>query len=571
MNESVPPPLPPPVPKPQASDSFMYAGIALGIASVVVVAALMWFGFSWLNRQVPGAETIAKYPELRRADPEVICQTAFGLCSSGRQNVAEDLLDAFAVRRGGEPQLWFMRGVLARSRFAKESAAWCFERMLKHDRNSPRAEAARLVMELDRQKGMEADFQALKKLAGTNPDEPLILWLLAIECREQDRGEEGEAAFRRLAAHFEEGPVMFHQTFANVLLHYQNKPEEALGHFRKAVAMEPKGWSLQALGVCLEKLDRLEEAEAMLASAVSNSPAASQNWDAWAGCLMKMGRLSEALPRYEQAAGLDPGDGRIFNNWGEALEVAGQHEACFGKYAKSAELKHPVGMVNLANCLLYGRGCETNFGLAQNWTERAYSRGCTHRRLLQNFHKLHAMGYARPRISGFLGSCYFHGQGVATNLPVAAGFFTEAAEGGETGWLSALAQMVEHGRGVPQDASRALELHRRHADTGSPEGCNGYAWMLATSTNPAVWNGPLAVEYALKAVGKNSNDLSCLDTLAAAHARAGNFTEAAAVESQVVTLIEKNKRPAELQWLDKARARVGLYRSGKAYVEQPDA
>jgi tetratricopeptide (TPR) repeat protein len=71
------------------------------------------------------------------------------------------------------------------------------------------------------------------------------------------------------------------------------------------------------------------------------------------------------------------------------------------------------------------------------------------------------------------------------------------------------------------------------------------AWVLATSRDDAVRNGPRAVELARKAAAlTQKSDPRILDSLAAAYAEAGQFTAAAATAEAAIELASKTNQTA---------------------------
>src|SRR5262249_18001928 len=73
-----------------------------------------------------------------------------------------------------------------------------------------------------------------------------------------------------------------------------------------------------------------------------------------------------------------------------------------------------------------------------------------------------------------------------------------------------------------------MERYREAAKSGDPAALNGLAWALATCVDSAVRDGPAAVDLAEKAVAAtNRKDANMLDTLAAAYAEVGRFSDAA--------------------------------------------
>jgi tetratricopeptide (TPR) repeat protein len=113
-------------------------------------------------------------------------------------------------------------------------------------------------------------------------------------------------------------------------------------------------------------------------------------------------------------------------------------------------------------------------------------------------------------------------------------------------------------QGALSDSRRAIAL-----DPKSPEAYNNFAWLLAVCPDARFRNGPQAVEYAKKscALG-NWQDPSCIDTLAAAYAEAGDFREAIKWEKQAL-----KSMPAE----DLAESRKALrgYEQHQPYRELP--
>ena len=107
--------------------------------------------------------------------------------------------------------------------------------------------------------------------------------------------------------------------------------------------------------------------------------------------------------------------------------------------------------------------------------------------------------------------------------------------------------------------SKAIELDPKDA-----EACNLFAWLLATCPQGDIRNGKKAIEYAAKACDlSNGKDASCLGTLAAAHAEAGEFDEAAAWEQKALDLPNGYAEDEK----ERARQRLKLYKDGKAYHE----
>ena len=94
---------------------------------------------------------------------------------------------------------------------------------------------------------------------------------------------------------------------------------------------------------------------------------------------------------------------------------------------------------------------------------------------------------------------------------------------------------------------------------------NALAWLGATNRNPGLRNAPESIEYAERAVhSTGGKDPTPLDTLAAAYAAAGRFTEAAAIAEQALKLAQSIGAPQLRRSIEK---RLSLYRQKRPYIE----
>lgn len=97
---------------------------------------------------------------------------------------------------------------------------------------------------------------------------------------------------------------------------------------------------------------------------------------------------------------------------------------------------------------------------------------------------------------------------------------------------------------------------------GFAPGYNGYAWLLATSKDAKVRDGNKAVTLALKAVSSKRMP-NYLDTLAAAYAEAGQFSDAVSVQQQMLDMLRAGG--AKPQGLKKFQDRLNLYKHKKPF------
>jgi Flp pilus assembly protein TadD len=93
------------------------------------------------------------------------------------------------------------------------------------------------------------------------------------------------------------------------------------------------------------------------------------------------------------------------------------------------------------------------------------------------------------------------------------------------------------------------------------------AWTLATSPEASVRNGREAVALAERAARlTRGRDATILDSLAAAYAEAGRFSDAVQTAEQALALASSQNNAAHA---DALRARIKLYQLGSPYRDTP--
>jgi tetratricopeptide (TPR) repeat protein len=106
-------------------------------------------------------------------------------------------------------------------------------------------------------------------------------------------------------------------------------------------------------------------------------------------------------------------------------------------------------------------------------------------------------------------------------------------------------------------------LFREASDFGDAQTLNGLAWQLAAGPDPKLRDGPSAVVLAEKAVaGPNRKDPMLLDTLAAAYAEAGQFTNAIRVQQEAIALLKNEPEKKDYA------SRLKLYENNSPYRDQ---
>lgn len=117
-----------------------------------------------------------------------------------------------------------------------------------------------------------------------------------------------------------------------------------------------------------------------------------------------------------------------------------------------------------------------------------------------------------------------------------------------------------------RDFARTLAEYRRSIEIGLDDSNthNSYAWLLATCPDPGLRDGKTAIASATRACEMTDwKNAAILDTLAAAHAEAGDFDEA--VRWQKATGLLASSSPERADFL----ARLELYTARKPYRDEP--
>ena len=97
--------------------------------------------------------------------------------------------------------------------------------------------------------------------------------------------------------------------------------------------------------------------------------------------------------------------------------------------------------------------------------------------------------------------------------------------------------------------------------------CNNLAWLLATTPHPAIRDPQRALELATRAAKITAGaggEPRVLDTLAAAYAACGQFSQA--VEVGKVAIVKARAVRFPLRFVSMLETRLKLYQSGSAYL-----
>lgn len=131
-----------------------------------------------------------------------------------------------------------------------------------------------------------------------------------------------------------------------------------------------------------------------------------------------------------------------------------------------------------------------------------------------------------------------------------------------------LGNWLYHVQATPEARARALALWKGGAERGHGGAINNYAWARCVSPHADVRNGTDGLAWARKLGAPEALHFGTLDTVAACHAAAGNFGEAARLQVMAQAKLEA---VGQTKAFDGTRTRfaerLALYREGKAYTD----
>ena len=189
------------------------------------------------------------------------------LIATGDTQEAERFLQANRDEIQGGQRIFFLLGACIRSRFDKHTARLVFHTAWAMNPKTPSGKCALCMMRLDSSQGMwgqqrqvDEAFAELRRLVNAHPEDVVLPWMLAVQCRSWDRNAEGALLYKYILTKWKPGPVLVHQTYAN-LLDELGLYKAALKERYQAVKMEPAPWSYDGLGNTLDHLGRFKEAQ----------------------------------------------------------------------------------------------------------------------------------------------------------------------------------------------------------------------------------------------------------------------------------------------------------------------
>jgi tetratricopeptide (TPR) repeat protein len=159
-----------------------------------------------------------------------------------------------------------------------------------------------------------------------------------------------------------------------------------------------------------------------------------------------------------------------------------------------------------------------------------------------------------------VGALYENGEGSVIDAAEAITWYRKAADQGYQPAQLELGRIYQRGEEEAKAPGETAKWFHKVTERANAEEMRRLAWLMAASDDPRLRDGTTAVSFAEKAVAATGRKSpTCLDTLAAAYAEAGQFAEAVSAEKEAIA------RPTTDDQKKVYAARLKLYELKFAY------
>jgi tetratricopeptide (TPR) repeat protein len=344
MNSNLPPPII------RKNEFSLILAIPLCVAGFLGFCVVAYMVYKEVDKKVeaqkPAVEVRELIASLDGKGPDAAYNAVFSLLDAGKQHEAEDLLDVMIKKYNDDQRLVFVRGVCKRSRFSVEKSHVFFIKAIAIAPTSYWGKCSSLVIDYDTGSNKEAQLALSKEYQKANTNDIWIAWISAVLCRDYYKetdstnySQYGASSFQKALNGFSAGPVMIHQTYANIIAEELGQPEQALKHRKLAVEMEPRPWTYQGMANTLNALKRYDEANEYFAKMVELDPSDDVYWESWGMSLYKQKKYLESIEKLHTAVKLGCKSYKVFTTLADNYQELGMHEQAAAHYKKALTIK----------------------------------------------------------------------------------------------------------------------------------------------------------------------------------------------------------------------------------------
>jgi len=421
-------------------------------------------------------------------------------------NLIEDYVHP--TREGHEEIAWQMWDLLEQERvFDSQAQAdrTKFDRLISERRKKPLKNDMPWFYNqgiiLENQGQIDAAIEKFQQVVKMSPTDRVALLNVAKLLSKHGRAEEAIPVFEQLVTLDEDNPDVY--AAYGTALQTLGRDAEAILKLRKAVAMKPDYSNAHnSLGAALAKQGKFQEAIHEFQIALKQNPDHGYAYNNLGGVLQQLGRFREAAVQHRKALTLDPENANAALNLGKALSL-------LGLTAEAAAQYQAV--------------------LATSPDDLAMRRKVVK--------QLVADGSDEAALAHLLAVLDQRPDDLAAHVQVGDLFLRRAQ----------VDRALRH-------REKAFELKENNL-----ENMNNLAWLLATHPEAKSRDGARALRLARQAAKMSQyKNPGVLDTLAAAYATEGDFSQAVRWQNEAITLAPASEKPLYAE-------RLALYESGKPF------
>ena len=314
--------------------------------------------------------------------------------------------------------------------------------------------------------------------------------------------------------------------------------------YTATLAKNPACWMAHYnLGIVLRDQGETDRAIAHYRQAVALRPDYAEAHYNLGRALVEKGEVDEAIAHYERALAINPADAEAHNNLGVTLFLNGRVDDAIAHYQKALAIRpdYSEASCNLANALLSRADMDgaivhymACLALSPNQAEAQYNLASA---LLRKGRTEEAIDHYRKTLE-------LRPENADAHANLGSAFLAKDRI------QDAIAQYRDALAIAPENVAAQSNL----------------AWLLATSVDASLRNGPEAVLLAEQASRHSSgNRQVILRILAAAYAEAGRFAEATETAQQALQLSDDRDNTV---LADALRKEIALYQSGLPFHKQ---
>ena len=319
--------------------------------------------------------------------------------------------------------------------------------------------------------------------------------------------------------------------------------EESILNYKEAIRIAPYySKALSNLGGQLCKQGKLNEAVKYLERTLQINPNHAKAHNNLGVVFVRQGKYDEAIVHYQQAIKADPNNAKLYYNLGKAFQVQKKFDKAIVHFKEALRIEpgHLEAMVDLGHLMVHKGKFDKAIPyltealrIRPDQVKTQYSLGCAHA----------GKGNHDEAIEHFR-------EAVMLDPNYAPAHYTLGK--------------VLSGKGMFAEAIRHFkEALCLKADWIEP--MNDLAWFLATSKSSELRNTAEAIRLGERACELTKyKDAYPLDTLAAAYAAAGRFSEAIGTAQKALELAKSLKQD---YLIGEIKSRLVLYKSGQPYIE----